>query len=303
MAGTTDLSLGPSLDDGDYGDLIIQDSISIREIAGREGTDTVSGGTASISWLVKGSQNPIECRDALVAAEAASLITLYTYDGLFLDSLARERNGPDSWIFTANYNATTPNVGEYTVSIDTTGAQIVQTQSLAQTKYNASGKTGPVYNGAIDVQDGVPQGVERIIPALKINIKAKIATEYLGSPIRYSKVIAGLTGTVNNAATFPDGSGDVFEAGELLFAGATGEVVAKNPTLTFIFLASKNITGGTFGGVASINKKGHEYLWYLFDYAKDATTGLLVPSTRAVYVDQIYGTADHSLLKIGEAPT
>jgi hypothetical protein len=145
----------------------------------------------------------------------------------------------------------------------------------------------------------VPQGVERIIPALKINIRSKIATEYLGSPIRYANLIASLTGTTNNAAIFDDGSGNVYAQGELLFAGASGEIIAENPQLTFTFIASKNLSSATIGDITGVNKKGHEYLWFLFDYEKDATTGLLISRPRGCYVDRVYGEADHTLLKIG----
>lgn len=289
---------GPDLTAGTYADLVVNNSISIREIAGREGTDTVNGGTASRAWLVKGNKDPLTCRTALVGN-----VSIDTYDGLFISSLSRERVGPEEWIFTANYDMLTPQVGGYSVSIDTTGASILQLRSYSQTRFAAAGKTAPDMLKAIDVQDGVPQGVERIIPALKISIRAKIATEYVESPLRYSKLIAQLTGTTNNAAIYDDGEGNVFEAGELLFAGATGEVIAENPMLTFIFLASKNLTSVTLQGITGINKKGHEYLWYLPDYEKDSTTGLLVSRPRAAYVDQVYEPADHSLLKIGVAPT
>jgi hypothetical protein len=295
----SDLSHGPDLDDGEYGDLIVQNSISIREIAGREGTDTINGGTASVTWLVKGSADPADCRSALFAAEAASLLDVSTYDGLYLNSLDRRRRGPTSWEFTAGYDGLTPTVGSYTVSIDTTGAAILQTAALSETRFPVTGKTLPNYLGSIDVQDGQPQGVERIIPALKISIRSKIATEYVESPARYSKLIAELTGTTNNATVFSDDEGAVFQAGELLFAGATGEVVAENPMLTFTFIASKNLTSVTLGDITGVNKKGHEYLWYLFDYDKDATTGLLISKPRGCYVNKIYGEADHSLLKIG----
>jgi len=301
------LFLGQQLDDGDYtesgdeyGDIAVQDGIYIREVAGREGTDNASGtGTASRTWLVVGSSDPLVCRDAL----AESPLSIDEYDGLFIESVSRERHGPKSWLFTANYTPFTPKVGSYTVSIDTTGGQILQTTSYAQARFARAGTVAPDFLNSIDVQDGKANGVERIIPALRINIRSKIATQYVGSPARYSKLIAGLTGTVNSSAIFSDTEGVVFDAGELLFVGATGEVVAKEPQLDFIFLASKNVTGANIGGIANITKAGHDYMWFLFDYARDSSTGMLISKPRAAYVDRIYGAADHSLLKIGSEPT
>lgn len=301
MAGTTGLHAGPTLylPNGEYNDIALYSGISMREVAGREGTDTTNGGTASITWLVKGSQDPTVCRSAMLSGP----IDIYTYDGLNIKSLSRERVGPESWHFTADYDALTPTVGSYTVAIDTTGAQILQTSSYAQTRFAIAGKVAPDYKNSIDVQDGRPQGVERIIPALKINVRSKIATQYVGSPLRYANLIAELTGTTNNADIFSDTEGVIYSRGELLFVGATGEVVAADPMLTFTFLASKNLTSGTIGDITGINKKGHEYLWFLFDHDKDATTKMLISKPRACYVDRIYGEADHSLLKIGVAAT
>lgn len=287
---------GPDLSSGTDGDVANYTGISIREIRGQEGSDSVSGsGTASRTWLVKGSSNPITCRTALIDGP----VLINEYDGLFIDSLSRERVGPDSWEFTATYNAATPDVGSYTISIDTTGGQILQTYSYNQTSFPATDETATDYHGAIDVQDGKPQGVPRIIPALKINFRARIASEYISSPIAYAKIIAGLTGSYNSGSMF----GGEFAAGELLFAGATGDIVGQNPQLVFSFLASKNVTGLTIGDIVGINKLGHHYLWFSFAPDKDDTTKLNNLRPIAAYVDQVYGPADLSALSIGLAPS
>lgn len=287
--------LNQVLANGLYSGFAFYNGVHIREIAGRSGTDTTTGAdTAQRTWRLSGTTSPQVARDALTDGP----VLIDSYDGLMIESLSYDQ-GPshDSWDFTASYNAAIPEVGGYTVSIDTSGGQILQTTSYAQAKFAASGMTAPDFFKSIDVQDGKPQGVERIIPALKIQVRAKIATEYIYTPIAYAKLVAGITGTMNSAAMF----GGEFAAGELLFAGASGEVVAENPQLTFTFLASKNESSFEVGGIGGITKKGHDYLWCLFGHAKDPTTGMLISRPRAVYVDQVYGMADHTLLKIGEA--
>jgi hypothetical protein len=281
------------------GGLYVNGGISVREIGGRDGIDTLEGGDSSRRFLVTGSSDPLACR-----AKVLLYPSIKTYDGMNIVSLERDNFGPAEWTFTANYSRTAPAVATtggspgYTVTIDTTGASILQTVSYAQSRYAISGKTAPDYKKSIDVQDGIAQGVERVIEVLKITVRARIATEYIISPIKYARLIASLTGTTNNATMFGE-----FTAGEILFAGATGDIVAEEPTLAFTFLASKNVTGLEIGGITGIAKKGHEYLWCLFDTAKDATTGMLIRQPRAVYVDQIYGSGNHSLLSIGLAPT
>jgi hypothetical protein len=289
--------LNGTLANDNYDGFSMYEGIHIKEIAGRTGTDTTTGtGSAVRVWRLTGTTSPQTARAALVDGPVA----INQYDGFFIESLEYDQ-GPahNVWDFTANYSAAVPNVGGYTVSIDTSGGSILQTTSYAQTKYALSGTTAPDYKKSIDVRDGKPQGVQRIIPALKINVRAKIATEYISSVMAYSKLIAGLTGTTNSTTMF-DGE---FAIGELLFAGASGDIVAENPQLTFTFLASKNVTGLSIGGITGITKAGHDYMWYLFDTEKDATTGLLVSKPRAAYVDRVYGQADQTVLKIGDAPT
>lgn len=288
--------LNKVLFDGSYGHVSFFNGIQIQEISGRSGTDTTTGqDTAERTWRVSRTTNPQEARAALRDGP----VLINQYDGLFIESLSYEQ-GPsyNSWDFTANYSAAVPAVGGYTVSIDTTGATILQTSSYGQTRFPAPGTTAPDFLNAIDVQDGAAQGIERIIPALKINVRAKIDTSYITSVMAYVKLIASLTGTTNSAPMFDN----VYAAGELLFAGASGEVVAEEPQLTFTFLGSSNVTGATIGGIPDINKLGHDYLWFLFDYAKDATTGMLISKPRAAYVDKIYGPADLSVLGIGVTP-
>lgn len=299
--------LNTTLADGDYGDIIFKNGLRIKEIAGREGEDQRGSGTASRVFLISNSYDPLACRTALLAG----VTTLSTYDGLVLNSIARERMGPQSWQFTCNYDSLTPDIGGYTVSIDTTGGQILQTYAYGQTSYAATGETATDFGNAIDVQEGKPQGVQRVIPALKINVRAKIATEYLGSSaIAYAKKVARYTGFTNSQPMFPilDSSGNPtgnfnFEAGELLFIGASGDIIAENPQLTFSFLASENVANLTLGEITIDSKKGHEYLWVDFKKDKDATTSRSVSLARAAYVGQIYDEADLNELSIGVAPT
>ncbi|MCD0460068.1 hypothetical protein [Roseiconus lacunae] len=288
--------LNQVLPDGVYGHVAFHNGISIQEIAGREGSDSRGADSASRVFLLKGNSDPLACRNALYDGPVA----INVYDGLVLNSMDRERMGPQEWQFTCSYDSVTPDIGDYTISIDTTGGQIMQTYAYAQTSFPAPGQTATNFGNAIDVQDGKPQGVQRVIPALKINVKAKIATEYLGaSTIAYAKAVAKLTGFVNSTSMF----GGEFAAGELLFIGATGDIVAKNPQLTFSFLASENVTGLTIGDIVGINKKGHEYLWFDFSRSKDAATKRGNSSIRAAYVGQVYGTTDLNSMSIGVSPT
>jgi hypothetical protein len=282
-----DYSTPESSDADEYGDIAVHNGMYIREVAGREGTDNVQGtGTASRTWLVSGSADPLVCREALVDGP----VQINEYDGLFIESLSRERQGPKAWLFTANYTPFAPDVGEYVISVDTTGGSILRTVALSETRY---GSGAPNFGGAIDVQDGVAQGCEIVIPAMKLNVRARIKSSLYVSPMAYANTIALLTGTVNANSEF----GGAYAAGELLFLGATGDVVGKDPTLTFSFAASPNLTGQTLGGISGIAKGGHQYLWTYFESAVDS--GVAVRRPKGVYVNTVYRSADWTALKIG----
>jgi len=283
------------------GPVYTNNGCTVREIASREGSDSAGGSTASITWRVSGSADPAAGRTALLNLGLSPLVVGgpidNIYDGLGMSSLSRERVADEVWDFTAEYKQREPEPGEYTVSIDTSGGQIMQTYAYAESKYVATGESAPGMNNAIDVQDNKPQGVQRVIPALKITVRAKIKTSNIttvGGVMAYAQAISELTGTVNNATAFGQ-----FAAGELLFTGASGDIIAEDPSLQFNFLASKNVTGLTIGSITGIAKNGHDYIWFSFKSDKDATTGLQQSKPRAAYVNRIYGEADHSLLYIG----
>jgi hypothetical protein len=271
-------------------DRVVQDDISIREMASREGVDGINSASAEVQYLCKGSDDPIVCRDALFAQV---FYDIFTYDGLRLESMARERRGNEQWAFTLTYGLL-PATGAYTVAIDTTGGLVRTTEAFAQQSYPAAGETATPYGTSLNVQDGKAIGVDRIIPALKITITARIAQAYVASPIAYAKLVASVTGFTNNATYL------TFDTGELLFGGATGQIVTEEPTLAYTFIASKNLVGASIGPISGITKAGHDYLWVDYKSLQDVgNTNRASMLARAAYVGRVYGAADMNVLKIG----
>ena len=119
----------------------------------------------------------------------------------------------------------------------------------------------------------------------------------------YVKSVAALTGTVNRAAFRQ------FDAGEVLFLGATGSQDWDSENgdgpvrLQFKFEARPNAGSGKtlpalhVGAIAGIEKGGHEYLWVR--YAKTVKEGRILPSAEEVFVSRVYRKGDFSLLGIG----
>lgn len=271
-------------------DRVTQDGITIRETRGRTANDSVDGrSTAERTFLCQGDPDPATCIQAL----KDSSILIDTYEGLVRNAISTDRVGPEAWELTVSYDALEPEVGDYKIMLGGNNGTVVQTAAFAQQSYPASGETAPDFGLAIDVQDGVPQGVEVVVPGTKISVIAKIASAYVTSPAAYTKLINSLKGKTNNAVFLG------FAAGELKFLDANGPLVDDDPKLTFDFELSENVTGYSIGNITGIDKKGHDYLWILHKKGVDATTKLPTSTPRAAYVARVHQEADMSVLKIG----
>jgi len=277
--------------------IIAPNGVSIRELAGRSGSDSADNNTGERSWLIRGTTDPILARTTLVAFAVET--SLYSYDGLGLKSMSWSpypEGGEAAWTFVASYDFT-PEPGEFTISVDTSGATVNVQQAFAQVRFDAPGETGPDYGESINVDaDGNPRGVEKIIPSLKINVRARIAERFVVNALAYAKTIASYTGKVNGSSYLG------FDEGELLFKGASGDVVTENnPVLSFAFEASPNATGLTIGNISGISKEGWDFIWFDWAQKNDAAAGLKTTTARSAYVATIYEKTDFAGLQIGVA--
>jgi hypothetical protein len=186
-------------------------------------------------------------------------------------------------------------------SFDTTGG----TQHITQACSVGSGGTldfekrypssATNMSGAIGVDSNGVNGVDIVVPQLQWQESYDVPNAYVTAA--YVRGMAGITGTTNNA-TFRG-----FDAGEVLFLGCSGsqewdDQKGKGPwSLSYRFVASKNVTGQTIGSISGVEKKGHEYLWVRYE---DAVSGSsLIKQPKAVYVSKVYKDSDFSLLGLG----
>jgi len=137
------------------------------------------------------------------------------------------------------------------------------------------------FDGMIGVNQDSVDGVDIVIPTLKIT--ATFTHEVGIITLPRIKQLARATGKVNSDTFL------TFAPGEVLFAGCTGtEGVVSPTTIGYQFLCSENASSLTIGGIASIVKKGHDYVWIRF---KDAVVGgLPVKKPRSAYVERVYDT-------------
>lgn len=273
-------------------------AVVVREIAGSEsGTEGVDVAEATIQMVTKSTnraeqRNMVTCRTAVFNYLAAMYPGGYVVEAgypLRFESLERSfDDDSERWLWAAKYSYRPP---EATLrwGFNTSGGSVRVTHSKNTTRYPG---TGPNFQGAIAVQSGgEPQGTDIVIPALKLTAtyrwpKNTVTTTYVNA-------LASLSGCVNSAAV------DVYAAGELLFLGASGEITPGLPTeIVYEFAASANATGLTIGGISSIAKKGHEYLWVLWEDDEDTTAKRLVKKPLCVYVERVYTEASFATLGI-----
>jgi len=248
----------------------------------------------------------------LTAADSAELLTPYTFRGLVRKDIELSQVAPDRWEATLTYkdpdkkdedesgDGDPLETGEGVFSFDTTGAtgEIEVVQKGRETKeIPAGGSPGdyPDMRGVIKVEPDRIGSAEIVMPALRLTYRTRLPKEL--ATIQWIKDVASITGTTNDSAFYS------FEAGELLFLGVQGEQSSRSdPECLFSFSASKNqknLVYETIDGDVTLDKDGHEFLWFWFGMDEDTTAKVVRPQPKAVYVNQVYDSSDFSILGIG----
>jgi len=252
------------------------------------------------SYKVFGTTDDVELHTSINSKVTAEL-AYWQYPGVTGMQLRAEQYsvsylGDDAWQVTISYSKDGAEDGtdplKRSRSFDTTGGTQHITQAQAERKY---GSGAPSQDSAIAVDSNGVNGVDIVVPQLQWQESYDVPNAYVTSA--WIRTVSGITGTTNSA-TFRG-----FEAGEVLFVGCTGsqewdDQKGRGPwSLSFRFVASKNVTGQTIGSVTGVEKKGHEYLWVRYEDSVDSN--LLLKKPKYVYVNRVYRESDFSGLGIG----
>lgn len=261
------------------------------------------------TWRVFGAAD-----DATVHSEADSklsgerFVQIGDYH-LMVESYTVAYLGDDAWEVQATYTksgADDDNPLRRSRSFDTSGATTHITQArggkVGNTTTTQSERLYPPNEGvsmhyAIGVDGDSVAGVDIITPQLTWSESYDVPGAYVTAA--YIKAVAELTGTVNKA------SFRTFAAGEVLFLGATGSQEWDSEkgdgpwNLSYKFSASSNVTEMNVGDITGITKKGHEYLWILYEAEVNAPKAVLLKKPKIVYVNNVYLDGDFSALGLG----
>ncbi len=254
-------------------------------------------GGVDLLFLCNGYADEDAAETALLA-EAPS-----TYGALIRKNWSIEELGGGAWEATVTYNKAgplkskdPPETGSSEFAFDLTGGRQRIQQALGTVASYSNLPDIPLFHGAIGVSRNgnsmSVDGCEVVVPEFNYSETHYIAAASVTTA--YVQTLKALTGKVNNA------SFKGFAAGEVLFLGARGSRRSDSDwRVDFLFSISENTTGRTVGDITGIDKKGHEYLWVLYEDVEDTTAKMLVRRPIAVYVQQVYATANFSALGIG----
>ena len=231
-----------------------------------------------------------ECFDEQEALALAFALAPVAYRGLEIDKdeILTEKLGFDSFNIEIPYKLPDP-LGDI-VEFDTAGGTQHVTQCIRQTAH------GPVPAGDIAdsrvvglSRDGV-EGVDQVIPKLEFAVARTYEIEAITGA--YIKNLAALTGKVNHLAYSIAGA--AYDAGELLFMGATGRIATidgkRKWEITYRFSASANRVNIQVSPVINVAAKlGHEYLWVM--YRKDEANNKFVETPDIAFVSELYEKA------------
>lgn len=247
------------------------------------------------NFVLKDSDEAAITPQSAYAAASAYAKANKDFDGLHAKSLKLDEDGDGArrvWRFSIDYTVNgglgTEDTGSSqtivgTLRFSTKGESVHINNSISTTvkKNNPNlGQVAPDFKGLINVQEGVPVGVDIQVPTLRVDVTAKIPTSKVTS--QWLAVYYGLTGKVNSDALWG------FPAHTLIFRGLDGNTNGAGVCdLTFSFDYSPNVQKN-MAPFGQFDKNGWEYVWVHNTLTTDTTSNTTVATPDGLYVEKVY---------------
>lgn len=265
---------------------------------------------AELMYLVTGTSDAGDARDAVLAEAPA------TFEGIDRDDVEVTEilDVDDHWRGFVRYQDPTStsarsqrssgasnldNVGDEVFDFSTSGATAHIVQSIATRDSDAVAGTATDHKGAIGVSgtDATRSvaGVDIVIPQFTFSITKVIVNASIS--LAFWQMLYDLTGKVNDANE--NFGGLTFNAGEVLFLGATGSKRGNGDwEITFLFSAIPNDATYDAGFGMTVNKLGWDYVWVYYEPAEDGAANRTATRPAMVYSEKVYNTEDFSRLPV-----
>jgi hypothetical protein len=269
-----------------------------ENVESREFT-TGSGASRELVYDVIGTLDENEVQDLLLATSPGD------YMGLLRESVSANHQGRGVWKGTARYRGAAwdaavggggaaETLREF--SFDTSGGTQKTTQGIDTTAWDAVGKTGPDFGGAIGVNNDTVEGVDIFIPKYEFQEVHAFAPERITQA--YKLTLFNMTGMVNDAPWRG------FAKGEVLFLGAQGRSGSRDEegawSISYKFACSPNRDWIDIGTeILGVTKEGWQYLWVFYESVEDSGAHAMVKRPLTAFVEQVYRYDDFLKLEIG----
>ncbi len=238
--------------------------------------------TVTLEYLATGSDDGAFVKAYAISATAVSVLT--PQGTLWRQDLQISHEACSIWHITVPYAREKKETGSYRFTFDTTGSTVHITN--AKETVGVYPATAPDFKGLIGVHGDQVDGVDIVIPALKLSYIFNHPLAVMSEA--RAAYLSDITGLVNSVTWHG------FAPGEILFLGASGsDGTDAAAEVTYHVLRSKNAAGLSFGDVAGVVKKGHEYAWIGWKDEIDAgPPKRAVKNPEFVYVNRVYDTID-----------
>lgn len=241
---------------------------------------TASPATATTKWKAVGTDDWTYVNVYALSATPAVVATIY--GTLYRQDIRVNKVAYNQFMVSVPYGTRQNASGEWTWDFDTTGGSVHITNAKEEIRRYPSA-TAPNQKGAISVDADQVQGVDIVIPSMRINVTYRHPQGVI--TLSQAKFLSSITGTVNNAGFLS------FAPGEVLFLGARGsDGSVAEANVTYQFDVSPNLQNATIGTIEGVRKDGHEVLWIKYNDSTETVGGVTLPvrTPKFIYVDRVY---------------
>lgn len=255
--------------------------------------------SVELQFMLTGTEDDLAVRDFLNDADEIP----DTYGDASFESYNIRHLGSGIWEVTAVYNTTAlVTTTQAQFSFETGGG----TQHILFSKRTVASyplEVAPDFKQAIGATDDAIEGCDVVAPQFHF-AETHFRTDVSDT---YKRTLARLTACVNSAPFRG------FEAGEVLFLGASGSRRGTdNWEVGYRFAVQLNVAapedtsppgpGIVIGDLPAFGKKGWHYLWVRFDESVDTTAKMLVKRPRFAFIEQVYDEVDFAALELDVEP-
>lgn len=241
-------------------------------------------------YAITGTANDIVVRALVLAASPSKYLNLPRA------SVSYSPKDHNVWEATVTYSKLEYDREQPQYNFNTTGATTHISHAL-ETPGSfecVPGLGTPDFKDAINVTKDDIKGIDVVIPTLTFSETHKFFPQLITTA--FIRSLMKNTGKTNSKAF------RLFQPGEVLFTGCSGQYADDRVAITYNFTCSENLTDIDIAGAVVSSKKGHDYMWVYYEDQEEDYLEEVIKGPRAVYVNRIYEEVDFAELGLPVFP-